>query len=68
MERPALVDMANMPQWSHGSPGCAGRVDFKKSFYKCGENKELREIKFGERKLSFFWVDFIQRVFTPTSY
>lgn len=43
-------------------------MDFKKSFYKRGENKELREIKFGERKLSFFWVDFIQRVFTPTSY
>lgn len=64
----ALVEMAIMPQRSHGSQGCAGRVDFKKSFYKCGENKELREIKFGERKLSFFWVDFIQRVFTPTSF
>lgn len=63
------MEMAIAPQRSHGSQGCAGRAGFKESFYKCGENEELREIKFGERESSaYFWVEFIQRVFTPTSF
>lgn len=49
-----------MPQRSPGSQGYTGRADEKRSLYKGGDDKELREIKFGERELSFLGLTFFR--------